>query len=316
VFYRPAHELKPGAKYTLTIASGQNGPVTRNSFTVGDSLAKSEAAVDPEITYLKVFTNPACVGEQCFDFAKLRITLGRAPSQPLWLRLQGSYAMGNTNAWTFYPTGWSVQSDQQPELLSEIQLSVPLASDDDCVDMQIYGVEGRALFEARRCEPERCAVYTMVAGRNSGGGPGGTPVDVEQVKDGSCDDPPVLDDGLGDARYPSDAGTPADQTTDHAGPASNVEDADVSVPLDTKRPAAGRAAHGCSVSSPRSMDVSAGWLWALLAIAFGVRRRCRNRCLHRGSGCPTTRHPAAADSAEPSGRRPHAATSAYIRTRI
>ena len=270
VFLRPEQPLRSGETYTLSVAVGDKGPVNRSMFQVGAKTHVAEAELRPDITYLKVFTRPECVREACDDFANLRVDLGQAPPRPLWLRVKGSHAPPNTHGWTFYPMGWSVQGDQFPELLSAIQLSVPLAAADSCVDMQIYGVEGRALLEERLCEPDRCAVYSILAGTNTAGVPGGSPLDVRDVPDGSCADPPVL---------PSD---PAGQVVSvDAGMDSGVLDPDLqkdaAAPRDSsKKPLANprrSAANGCSVSQGAASTSASGVLTVLALLALWLRRR-------------------------------------------
>lgn len=86
-----------------------------------------------------------------------------------------------------------------------VQLSVALPPDDPCVDLVLYGIDGSALFETRRCEPDRCVVFHNIGSSLCVETPHAD-IDVARVSEASCDDPPVLEYEGDEIVYP---GSPA-----------------------------------------------------------------------------------------------------------
>ena len=273
LFLRPEQPLKPGETYTLTIASGEKGMSSQSAFTAGEQMTAPEPEINAQITYLKVFTTAVP------DYANLRVDLDQPPNQPLWLRAQGSFFTQNTNGWTFSPKGWSDYTDQHPEyFLPPVQLSVPLAPADDCIELQIFGVQGSRLLEERRCRPDRCAVYSIVAATTSAGTPGGSPVDVEQISDGSCDDPPVLQSGPGGIDYSRTKHNKEDDGDFVANTAGAPKhSSDESAAFGWQAPQS-----NCSVTSPGSTSFSGCLIFLFMAFVC-LPRRCNTlRCPRRG----------------------------------
>lgn len=191
VFLRPEHDLAAGATFTLEI-SALADPEGRwgATFTVGDERFGPQAPVDPQIDYLSVAAEP-CAGAQCSDLAEIRVEFGQPPEQPLWLVVESSAPEHGVNDWAFWPAAWFEQSLADPKSRWLAQRSVALPPGNECVDIRIYGVEGRALLDERRCQPDRCAVYES-RGYSDCGDPPTSGIDASRIPAESCDDPPVL----------------------------------------------------------------------------------------------------------------------------
>jgi hypothetical protein len=219
VFLRPEHDLAVGATFTLEVSAvadpeGQWGA----KFTVGDERFAPQAPVDPQIDYLAVAAAP-CPGAQCSDVAEIRVDLAQPPERPLWLVVESSAPEHGVNDWAFWPAGWFEQAIGDPESRWLAQRSVALPPGDECLDIAIYGIDGRALLEERRCSPDRCAVYDSRTFDDCGSPPF-SGLDAARIPAQSCDEPPVLisRSGIGivypeaDAE-PPDAGAQREQDT-------------------------------------------------------------------------------------------------------
>jgi hypothetical protein len=204
-FLRPERELEPGREYTVAItqAAGENPNLTK--FSAREKSERREAAGAPEITYLAVKQHPECDDglSQCVDLAELRVEYPRAFEEPAWLVVRSHAPKYQLNRWEFSADAWS-----QPPLGPVIeepkrvaQLSLMLPPDDPCVELSIYGSDGRTLFEERRCEPDRCAVFLDRISSTCGETPHSN-LDASRVPPGTCDDPPVLDDDDAGIAYP------------------------------------------------------------------------------------------------------------------
>ena len=111
-------------------------------------------------------------------------------------------------------------------------------------DIDLFGVEGRALFHERRCAPDRCAISDLRAS-DTCGGPTHSALDVSRVPGGSCDD--------------LDAGTNA---TPH--------------PVEAERKMK-IAEGGCRVGATRSRGLARTWPIALAFVGYALRRARRHQ---------------------------------------
>jgi hypothetical protein len=202
-FLQPERELEPGLEYTVAITqmSGQKPQLTK--FSARSKAKRTEPA--PEITYLAVTKHPDCKDElsQCVDLAELRVEYPQALEEPAWLLVRSRAAIHELNRGEFSPDGWSMSpygpAIEEPERVAQLSVMVPPY--DPCVDITIYGSDGRTMFEERRCEPDRCAVFlyrhSSTCGENLHSN-----IDASRVFPGSCDDPPVLEYDSDDIVYP------------------------------------------------------------------------------------------------------------------
>jgi hypothetical protein len=261
LFLKPAHKLKAGATFTLTHSTPSKGVLAQSQFTVGERSADPEAEVTPDITYLRVYSRTECVKTACTDdVANVQVDLGEPPVQPLWLRITGSGFGETVNDWVFYPAGYNAP-EQDSKSLAEAQLSVPLAAGESCVSIDIYGIEGRSLYSEKRCTPERCAVYA-IRSITSGNGPASAPINVDQVADGTCQSPPVLDMPPS-ITYPAASGT-SDIAVEPDGPKG--------------RSSSSHLLAGCSLSHAGSVAPASGRLASLLMLLLvALCRRARQR---------------------------------------
>ena len=66
------------------------------------------------------------------------------------ISVESRAAKNNKNLWPFWPAG-------SPQVAAVAQPSVVLDPDDACIDVRIFGVEGRPLLDEHLCSPDRCA---------------------------------------------------------------------------------------------------------------------------------------------------------------
>jgi hypothetical protein len=218
-----------------------------------------------------------CADAQCSDVAEIRVDFGQPPERPLWLVVESSAPEHGVNDWAFWPAGWFEQSIGNPESRWVAQRSVALAPGDGCVDIAIYGVDGRVLREERRCSPDRCAVYGSRAFDDCGSPPW-SGIDAARIPAQSCDDPPVLVSGSGvgivypePEAKPPDAGAPSEQdaASDAGESAGMAGDDGVGRPTpDINSEPSTRVGEGCSAQPLRPGSRPNGAL--ALLVVFGV----------------------------------------------
>lgn len=197
------------------------------------------------------------------------------------LFVQSDAARSRRNHWPFWPEDSPAAKVLEPETGHLAQRSVVLGSD-ECIDIQIIGVDGRPLYEDHRCNPDRCVVSGR-AGASSCGDPPISGLDAQRIPTDSCDNPPVIAFADHGAVYPqpedmADGGSPADAGSQRA---SERDAADAMPPNDiAARPHAGEnlriSSGGCSVPHPRS---TSGFRLevVLLAAWWSFMRRRRPR---------------------------------------
>jgi hypothetical protein len=263
IFLRPAHNLQEGATFMVSFTAPETSNEAVASFTVGDQTLASESAVNAEVNYLSVYKDTSCIGAHCSDAADLSVDVGRAPQRPLWLVVESSAAENGKNDWVFWPDGWFDSSIADPESRRVVQLGVALAPDDDCVNVRIYGIEGRALLDERHCEPDRCAVYSGSTPVSACGGPAPSGVDITRVPAGSCEHPIVLGDAGAMITHPTaDAGMATADAAKAADTGTNRSNSS-----DATRVAGG----GCSVvlsATTTTNPMSKGALILLVCLMF------------------------------------------------
>ncbi len=241
LFLRPAEPLLAGATYTLTIVEeadpqGQWGA----TFTVGEQMFGPQAPIDPNLTYLVWRPEAPCEGSIC-SLGQLRFELGTTPETPLWIVMKSSASEHGVN---------------QAEISTRAELSVVLPIDDECIDIEVFGVEGRPLYEERRCEPDRCVVLTSI-GVGTCGDPPTPGTDASKLPSVSCND--ALASGAEpDGTVASDAGALPDRKT-----------------VGAERPMK-REEDGCSVRAPGRAEASSQSPLAL-ALALWLVDRARRR---------------------------------------
>ena len=206
LFLRPAWALHSDTTYKLTISTGSTQSVAA-TFTVGERSFEHDVAVDPvgpDVQYLIAYKDETCVQAGCADVGELLIDLGGPPQRPLWLVVKSSADTNGTNDWVFWPDGWFEESIVEPESRHKTQLSLALPADDACVELQLYGVEGRSLYHERRCSPDLCAIVSS-PGASSCGGPPFSGVDASRIAAESCHPRGAPTDDDRDAMAPSAA---------------------------------------------------------------------------------------------------------------
>lgn len=185
MFLRPAKELQAGSGFNLRIRSSDADEKVAATFTAGDRRFEPEAQLEPKIDYLAV-RDATCKSAECIGLAELRVSIGSSPPRPLFLRLESGADDDGANDWVFWPDGWFKDSIAEPESRWTTQRPVLLAPNDDCVDISVYGVEGRPLYHQSHCEPNRCAVSDGEA-PNTCGGPPSSGIEVTQMPEGNCE---------------------------------------------------------------------------------------------------------------------------------
>lgn len=258
VFLRPEPELTPGMEYEVTVQYGPSIPPEVLKFAAREKSARPQAAAKPNVTYLSVAQHPDCEPSECYDLAEVRVELAHALDELTWLQVRSGADRFQINRWEFSKRGgfrypWTGLENLPENLEREAQISVPVPADDSCVDIAIYGIDGLPVFEERRCEPDRCAVYQQRL-QTTCGEPPSSALDATRLSRTSCDDPPVLDK---DNWYPE-----LDADTEDAAQAEGKQ-----VRLRTK------SAPGCQ-ASPLSAASQAPWLFVLFAAGIRARRRC------------------------------------------
>jgi MYXO-CTERM domain-containing protein len=212
---------------------------------LGTQAFAPERPIDLQPTYL------AARGQSCDDtvcgVGEIHVDLGAPPATPLWLVVKSAATEDAFNHWELWPE-YVFEGMEVPEWTSQAHISVVLPADDSCVDVELFGVEGRTLFEVRRCEPDRCAVLNGIGVSTCGG-------------------PPIA--GIDIATLPADScGTHAD-----AGVVIDDAGAPVRTSVEAQHPKVER--DGCSVSTPRTAGASR---WPAAAIvAVGLLGRARRR---------------------------------------
>jgi hypothetical protein len=154
------------------------------------------AKIEPTVTYLSVRGDPeheACYAG-CLDLAEIRVDLGRVPETPIWLFVRSQASPYQNNEWQFGPELRTDIAEGEPDNRREWQISVNAPNDNPCVDIGIYDIDGQALFEEQRCQPDRCAVYGARF-TNLCNMPPRSLVDATRIAADSCDDPPHLEEG-------------------------------------------------------------------------------------------------------------------------
>jgi hypothetical protein len=259
VFLRPESELRPGMKYEVTMKKQDTEELVK--FSTREKSRRPQAATHPDVTYLSVAQHPNCERGQCFDLAEVRVELEHALHERTWLQIRSGADRFQLNRWDFTAGSWSAISrfDPEAEPMEDPervgQISVPLPSADPCVEIAIYGIDGHALFEEKRCEPDRCAVYQQRL-QSSCVEPPSSALDPIRLSPTSCENPPTIDDLNG---YPEfDAGVPEE-------PASAEQD---EVRLRTKR------APDCQ-ASPLSAARTLPWPLVLITAAGMLLQRRR-----------------------------------------
>jgi hypothetical protein len=255
LFLRPTVPLTAGATYTLTIAAAADPQGAWGStFTVGEQPFEPEPPIDLQPIYLSVDAVMACEDEGC-RHGEILVDLGDVPTRPRWLVVKSGAAENNVNQWEFWPSelfdGMGV-----PEGASRVQLSVVLPADDPCIDIELFGVEGRSLFHERRCTADRCAL-SDVLGIDDCGGPTRSTLDVSAVPEGSCD------------------GTDAGVTIADAGVAVDAGGPEARQPVEAERRMK-ISDGGCSVNATRGGGRSCTWPLMLAVLGYalrGARRR-------------------------------------------
>jgi hypothetical protein len=188
-FVRPEQKLEPGMTYAVAVTfAGETQLRQVSTFTVGTRTFAPEPAIAAHIDYLKAYAAPACAAEGCKNIAEVRVALDQAPDNLLWLVIQSSADKNAQNHWPFRPDGSRPDVIDGDEGIQTVQRSVMLPADDDCVDIRIYGREGRALLDERRCAPDRCATIDGSAASTCGDPPSAA-LDLSVVPEDSCQGP-------------------------------------------------------------------------------------------------------------------------------
>jgi len=187
LFLRPRNALEAHTEYRLAARadidlSGEYAA----PFTTSAERASPEPAIEATLDYLQVTTG-SCEHENCLALAEALVTLEVNPEAPRWLVVDSAAIEHAHNAHVFTP---NAESSDPPAW----QLSVTLPRIDPCIDVALYGVEGRVLWEQRRCEPNRCA-RTDAATFNFCGGPPFSGIRAVDIAVGSCDAPPTIEQG-------------------------------------------------------------------------------------------------------------------------
>ena len=118
----------------------------------------------------------------------MRVALDQAPDNLLWLVIQSSADNNAQNHWPFRPDGSRPDAIDGDEGIQTVQRSVKLPADDGCVDIRIYGREGRALLDKRRCAPDRSATID-VSGASTCGDPPSAALELSVAPEDSCQGP-------------------------------------------------------------------------------------------------------------------------------
>lgn len=216
VFFQPKQPLVEGSSYVLTSRAGDTPRTTK--FGVSATPRKPSSDITPEVTYLSVAADAShkhCHDRTCVDLAEIRVDLGQVPETPVWLFVRSQAAPYQYNEWQFSPDFRMDVAEGEPDTRRTAQLSVHAPKDDPCVEIGVYGVDGRPLFEERRCHPDRCVVYGSRAGSPCDAPPQ-SQVDASRISTSSCDDPPHLRDSeLLELMYPASEADaePAQQIT-------------------------------------------------------------------------------------------------------
>lgn len=194
VFFQPKEPLVEGSSYVASTHAGRDPkPLHSVTFTVANKPWKPRAELDPEVTYLSLRADPShrsCYAG-CLDMAEIRVDLGQVPETPVWLFVRSDATPYQNNIWEFGPELLLDVAEGEPDPRQVRQVSVHAPLDNPCVDIGIYGVDGKPLFEERRCQPDRCVVYGARF-TNLCNHPPLSYVDASRISDRSCDDPPQL----------------------------------------------------------------------------------------------------------------------------
>jgi hypothetical protein len=188
LFLHSEQPLEPNTHYTLAIKAdfATDGRLDR-SFTTGTAHFSPEGAIDATLLYLDIGPTRSCTGAFCTHLAMAHLDVGVEPTVPRWVVLESKAAEGGFARNAFWPQDWFPGARGG----STSETTVAVAPDDPCIEVSVNGIEGAALYEERRCEPDRCALSDERSGSTCGE-PLTSRVDATRVPDGSCDDPPVL----------------------------------------------------------------------------------------------------------------------------
>jgi hypothetical protein len=187
VFLKPTRMLEAGMTYTVSVSFARETELRKlSTFSVGEDVFVPEKPLDAELTYLKAYTKASCVEDGCDAIAEVRVALDKTPENLLWLVIRSAAQRSGQNHWPFRPDGSRRDFIDGDEGVQTVQRSVLLPNDDDCIDVRIYGREGRALFDQRRCKPDRCA-STDSFGLSTCGDPPFTSIDASLVPADSCE---------------------------------------------------------------------------------------------------------------------------------
>lgn len=201
----------------------------------------------------------------------------------LWLVIKNSADKNAQNHWPFRPDGSRPDVIDGDEGIQTVQRSVMLPPDDDCVDIRIYGREGRALLDERRCAPDRCAAIDGAAASTCGDPPSAA-LDVDVVPEGSCEGPSLPHFSRGVLTNPSwnratgsvdddgDAGVDDPTEQDAKGPGASP------IPEKRGRPARRAQLASCSTqpdTQPASLAFDGFALLVTCRIVAARRRRPR-----------------------------------------
>lgn len=271
LFLRPEAALDPDATYVFSQVGYWNPDADFGAtFKTGHTTFVPEPPVDPDITYFRATFASFCTAPFCSGLADPSIDLRRPPMRPRWATVTSDAPELGSNRFTFFPV-----TRPGPEPVHAWQIPVALPPGDDCIDVRVYGVEGRALFTESLCRPDACAVIGLLGVNDCDDVPS-TRVDPTRLPPGSCDDPPVLDHepGVG-LVYPNETGGDGDSGAVDATDAKMPSYADGGS-ADTPSPGDG----GCTVTHPRAARAPAAW-FRLLAVALGAAFVLRRRSRHR-----------------------------------
>lgn len=286
LFLRPQRPLEPNQRYTLVNVSSPGG--FDKSFKTGEGRFSPEATIDAKVTCFQVKPTKKCSGPQCSSIAETYVDLGAKPTAPRWLVIDSAAVEDGHNEVQFSPNDTRVGSGWQ--------LAVALPTDDPCIHVRVYGLEGTPLFETRRCEPDSCSRSDLRA-FDSCGGPPTSGLDALGRQVGTCDDPALPDDagqGMNDPAT-ADAGSvaAANLGADAGRPAVRIGGRDAG-----KGAAGNVGGGGCSVGG---QSPTTAWPWSAVLAILAMVSRCRSfrderRRIARINAPPVCQRPARSSS--------------------
>lgn len=272
LFLRPKRALEPDATYEIafdvsTLQGESDLPIEAVQFHTGQTRAGAWPALSASQRYLELQSS-RCSAGVCPAMAQVRVELSAQPQTPVWAVLHSFAPKYATEVLQLRPDNVT-RSAREVASAPAWTLGVKRADGDACVELHIIGVTGASVYDWTSCEPNACAI-TARWGSDSCGGPPKSAIDTLQLDDGSCANPPDLDndgDVAGDA--PDGGATPG---------MSNASDPDSDAGERTHRNAdaapAERGDSSCNVSA-RGSGGGAERALALLGVAFAMLRRRR-----------------------------------------